>query len=254
MDPGLQGPSTTVRSIERAFVILRSLSLGPAGLAEISAGTGLAKSTCLRILTTLEKVTAVNRSSSGVYSLGAGIAELAQFGDTTATLIMALRPHLAWLAGQTGEAAGFGIRVEDRVQQLVQETVEHAVQVRDYTGHSVPLHVAAAGLAILAHLPGDEQELYLSGKLERFTDRTVVDPAAIRERLEGVRRTGHVWTVDEFADGLSTVAAPVFARDGSVMGALSVHGPTYRFPTGSGVGVERLVEALASQVLAHRSA
>jgi DNA-binding IclR family transcriptional regulator len=251
--PGLQDP-TTVRSIERAFDVLRLLSLGPSGLAEIASGTDLAKSTCLRILATLEKVGAVSRSERGVYSLGAGIAELAQFGDTTATLIMVLRPHLVRLATQTGEAAGFGIRVEDRVQHLVQETVMHAVQVRDYTGHSVPLHVAAAGVAILAHLPTVEQERYLAGPLERYTDRTVVDPAAIRDRLAEVRRSGRVWTVDEFAEGLSTVASPVFATDGSVLGAISVHGPTYRFPGESGASVERMVRDAASQVLTHRTA
>ncbi len=251
--PGL-GPGKTVRSIERAFEILGLLSMGPSGLAEIASGTGLAKSTCLRILTTLENVEAVNRSDRGVYSLGSGIAELAQFGDTTATLIMVLRPHLTRLAAQTGEAAGFGVRVEDRVQHLVQETVEQAVQVRDYTGHSVPLHVAAAGLAILAHLPRTEQERYLSGPLERYTDLTVVDPDAIADRLAEIRRFGHVWTIDEFAEGLSTVASPVFATDGSVMGAISVHGPSYRFPGEAAASIERVVREVASAILAHRSA
>ena len=39
-----------------------------------------------------------------------------------------------------------------------------------------------------------------------------------------------MWAIGEFADGLSSVAAPVIGRDGSVSGAISVHGPSYRFP------------------------
>lgn len=92
------------------------------------------------------------------------------------------------------------------------------------------------------------------GPLERYTDRTVADPKAIRERLAEVRHSGYVWTVGEFAEGLSTVASPVFAIDGSVMGAISVHGPSYRFPAEAGAAIERLITQVASQVLAHRSA
>lgn len=246
--------ATTVRSIERAFDVLRLLALGPAGLTDVAAGAGLAKSTCLRILTTLEGLDAVRRDTRGNYLIGTGIAELARFGDSTAALIMALRPHLKDLAAETKEAAGFGIRIGDRAQHLVQEEAENAIQVRDYTGHSVPLHVAAAGLVILAHIPVAETEAYLSRELEQYTPKTVTDPEAIRERLSKIRADGYVWTIEEFAEGLSVVASPVFEADGSVYGAISVHGPTYRFPGAAASEIGSTVVEVARRISARRSA
>ena len=49
-------------------------------------------------------------------------------------------------------------------------------------------------------------------------------------RLAQVREVGYAWVHEEFAEGLSSVAAPVYGSDRVVVGAITVHGTTYRLP------------------------
>ena len=45
-----------------------------------------------------------------------------------------------------------------------------------------------------------------------------------------VRDAGHAWGREEFSDGITSLAAPVKDREGSVIAAIDVFGPSYRFP------------------------
>ena len=51
-----------------------------------------------------------------------------------------------------------------------------------------------------------------------------------RQRFDDVRRAGFAWVFEEMSDGLNSVAAPVFNPAGTVIAAVSAHGPSYRFP------------------------
>ena len=82
----------------------------------------------------------------------------------------------------------------------------------------------------MASWPAAELARYLSRPLERNTPQSVVDPEAIRRRLMGIREARCAWVHEEFAEGLSSVAAPIHGPRGVVVGAITVHGPAYRFP------------------------
>jgi DNA-binding IclR family transcriptional regulator len=54
---------------------------------------------------------------------------------------------------------------------------------------------------------------------------------------------------DEFAIGITSVAAPVADARGELVAAVHVHGPTYRFPVeGSEEAIARAVRAAAAQI------
>ena len=74
-------------------------------------------------------------------------------------------------------------------------------------GEVVPLHATAAGKLALAFAP-DRFPLEGAGA-ERFTERTVVDPEALRVEVERARKQGFAENHGEWVDGLSVVAAPV---------------------------------------------
>jgi DNA-binding IclR family transcriptional regulator len=134
------------------------------------------------------------------------------------------------------------------VRYVDQASVDHEVQVRDWTGTRAPLHAVSSGLVFLAHLPDADVDAYVGGGLEALTPHTVTDAAALLHRLTDVRRAGHSWVRDEFSDGISSVAAPVSVA-GSIVAAVHVHGPSYRFPPGgSDDHLGRLVTASAEAV------
>jgi DNA-binding IclR family transcriptional regulator len=119
----------------------------------------------------------------------------------------------------------------------------HPVAVRDWTGTRLPMHPVSSGRVFLAAMTPDALDRALAGPVERFTPRTVTDPARLRTLLRDVVRTGVAWTADEYAEGITSVAAPVADASGSVVAAMHIHGPSYRFP-GS-----RRRDALAASLL-----
>lgn len=233
----------SVQSVQRAFLILRALSLGPAGVSEIADTVALPKSTVSRLLGTLESLGAVERRDNATdYQLGEGLAELTASADSNGLLVASVRPSLDALSGRVGEATTLSVPDGYSMLFLVQVESPHPVQVRDYTGLTTPMHVVPAGLCVMAHWPLEDVQRYLARPLEAYTGRTTVDPVAILDRLAEVQQRGWSFVEEEFAEGISSIAAPVFHPDGHVAGAITAHGPSYRFP---GRQTELIAEAVS---------
>ena len=220
-----------VQSIKRSFALLRALALGPVGVTELAERVDLPKSTVARLLASLEEEQAVEQTEAGgEYRLGPGLIDIAGSAPPGRNLVAAARPHLLELAESIDEVAGLSIIDDRQVYYLDQTDSSSNIQVRDWTGEFAPLHAVPSGLVILAHQPDGLIEEYLAGSLVQCTSWTMTDPDELRERLEQVRSIGYAWVYEEFAEGINSVAAPVFESDGRVEAALHVHGPAYRFP------------------------
>jgi DNA-binding IclR family transcriptional regulator len=123
------------------------------------------------------------------------------------------------------------------------------VQLRDWTGTRVPLHAVSSGQVFLAQLAAPVLSRYLAEPLDKFTPRTLTDAPALLERLREIRRDGHAWVRDEFADGITSVAAGIADARGELVAAIHVHGPTYRFPApGMEEQIAAAVRAAAGRV------
>jgi DNA-binding IclR family transcriptional regulator len=140
------------------------------------------------------------------------------------------RPSLEALAGSAGEAAGLSIRDGDQVHYIDQVGSPNPVSVRDWTGSRIPLHAVSSGQVLLAFSPATFVQRYLGRPMERFTERTLVTADALIERMRAIRRDGYTWALEEFDEGISSVAAPVADASGEVVAAVHLHGPSYRFP------------------------
>lgn len=221
---------STVQSIDRAFAVLRSLAAGPAGVTEVAERVGLPKSTVSRLLSTLEALGAVEQlSAGGDYRVGGAMIELAAAARPGRSLVSLARPHLAELNRRTGEAAGVSIPDGVEMLYLDQLTPNRDLQVRDWTGHRILMHAVPSGQVVLAADAALVERLLDHG-LTQFTSHTLTTAAALARRLDIVRRDGYAWASEEFADGLSSVAAPILDQEGRVVAALHVYGPTSRFP------------------------
>ena len=221
---------STVQSIERAFALLKVLAGGPAGVTEMADRAGLPKSTVSRLLSTLEDIGVVEQvTAGGVYRMGGAMLDLAGAAAPGRSLISVARPHLAELNRLIGEAAGVSIPDGLEMFYLDQLTPVSELQVRDWTGHRIPMHAVPSGQVVLA---GDSALAgrITKGRLQQFTPTTIVDAAALQARLDVVRRDGYAWAVEEFASGLNSVAAAIRTTGGTVLAALHVYGPASRFP------------------------
>lgn len=220
-----------VESVVRALGIIEALAQSPAGLSETARRVNLPKSTVARLLSTLEEVEAVERDEGGrLFRLGPMVQRLSAAAGGPAQLAAFAFPYLEELTELTDEAAGVSIPDGYAVHYLAQTDGEHPVQVRDWSGELIPMHVVPSGLAIMAHWPEAQTERYLARDLAKLTPNTVIDGSTIRKRLAATREKGYIWVYEEFVEGINSVAAPVLGSGGRITAALHIHGPAYRFP------------------------
>lgn len=222
---------STVQSVRRAFSVLQSLSLGPAGVSEIANRTELPKSTVARLLATLTEIGAVEQNEAqGTYGLGKMIADLSPNSRLGQNLVPIVRPYLLELVEEIGEAAGLGVLEGNGVFYYDQVGSNQEVQVRNWTGESVDAHVTSSGIVLLANADETTLAKFFSQPLQSWTSRSIVDPEQVSRRLEEAKTSGFAWCHEEMSEELNSVAAPIFNASGVAVAALHAHGPAYRFP------------------------
>ena len=237
-----------VQSIERAFAVLGALADGPIGVTEVADRADLPKSTAARMLTSLAHEGVVEQIPGDTrYRLGPRLVTLAARIRPSRSLAMLARPSLEDLAEAVGEAAGLSVPDGNLVHYIEQVSSPNPVSVRDWTGSRIPLHAVSSGQVILAFSPSVVIQRYLGRPMERFTDRTLVTAEALLERMRAIRRDGYTWALEEFDEGISSLAAPVTDGSGEVVAAVHLHGPAYRFPAPGSEGslAEQLVASAA---------
>ena len=94
------------------------------------------------------------------------------------------------------------------------------------------LNCTASGKAMLSHMPEEFIDEYLASPQTAKTEYTIVDPEKMRDELTKIRLRGYAIDDEEYAIGLRCVAVPILDNDGSVLGAMSVSGPSARFTEG----------------------
>ena len=157
------------------------------------------------------------------------------------------RAHLEMLVADVGESAGISIAAGDRsVLYLDQVDGDQDVTLRDWTGEQLPLHVVSSGMVLLADAirrRGARVRTRWTGPVHRAHRRTRVPSSGAGSARRGP--TVHAWTVEEYSVGITSVAAPIRDGDGTVVGALHVHGPSYRLRPDDRAVARLLVAAAA---------
>jgi DNA-binding IclR family transcriptional regulator len=213
--------SSGVGVLDKTVSVLNALESGPASLAQLVAGTGLARPTAHRIAVALERHRLVSRDSRGRFILGPRIAELAAAAGEDRLLAVA-QPILNQLRDVTGESAQLYRRQSDT--RVCVAAAERSTGLRDTVpvGSALPMSAGSAAQILLAW---DEPERARRGlATAKFTAAT----------LAQVRRRGWAASVAEREAGVASVSAPVRGAGGRVIAAVSVSGPIERLTRSPG--------------------
>jgi DNA-binding IclR family transcriptional regulator len=218
------------------------------GVTELARRLDLSKAVVHRILQSLLDTGLVRYDESGRrYALGPAAVSLGRTAGRRTEIAEAAAPLLAHLSQLTGETTTLAARVgHGRVYVDQVESSQH-IRIAIRIGEHQALTNGASGLSILAFLPEADVDLALSVPVPQFTVRTVVDPAAIRERLAEIRERGWASTSSERVPHSSSIAAPVLDAAGDPVGSLSVAYLDARFPDEDVPEVARLVTDAAQR-------
>lgn len=197
------------------------------GLNELARRSGVAKASVHRLTTelvgwgVLEKV-------GGRYRLGARLYELGQLVPRNRILRDAALPFMEDLFLTTRESVYLGVRGDLELFQVERFLGPRGVSSARVPNRS-PLHSSASGKALLAFSEPDVLARVLERGLAPRTKFTITDPERLRAVVHAVREAGYASECEEQTRGYGAVAAPVFAREGTLVGALSVVAPADRF-------------------------
>lgn len=221
--------SGEIQSLDRSFDIIEYLDTETsAGITEIASAVKLAKSTVHDHLTTLRNRGYVVRTEKG-YQLGMEFLHLGESARQRLDAYPMAGKKVEKLAEQTDERSQFIIEENGYGIYVYRETGRNAVQTDSAIGGHIPLHATAAGKALLSQYADDHvREVLASTGLPPITKHTITDEAELLEELERTRERGYAVNKSENTNGLRAVGAPVRFPDGSLIGAISISGPTHR--------------------------
>lgn len=243
---------TGTQAVDRAATLLVGIidAERPLRFRELMTSASLPKSTTSRLLGALERQGLVQRHHDGGFRPGPVLARYLQRGGT-ADLVAVAQPHLERLGARTGETVNLAVPGQGCAKAVAQVDGRYLIGGTNWVGASLPLHCSALGKIFLAFgvakLP--------SGPLEARTERTITSPEALTRDLGGAAGSGWAVSRNELERGLVAVAAPVRARDGVVVAAVSVTGPAVRLTPERSTALGSIVKEEAralSAALGHR--
>lgn len=209
--------SYQVPALSKAITVLETLRAhGELTITEVVELTGINKSTAYYLMQTLlthrliEQVDRRYRLGLGLLHLAAGVAHQLSPVEIIKSTLAGLQPKFD---------ATFVIyrRVDvDHVALIDEVKRDHGIHITVPVGSIFPIQGGSFGRCFLAHDSRPEVDRVLKRGLTRYTEQSVTDPKLFRAEIALTRKRG--WAVDRegFANGVTTVAAPVLESTGVI--------------------------------------
>lgn len=223
---------TTHLSLQRAIAILRVFTEAEPELTvtEISRRLDIHKSTVSRILATLlDQGMVWHNPSTGRYSLGMTLVELAGIALGQIDVRAAALPHLESLEERVGETVSVKIQRGGEAVTVAYVATHKPVRHVVWIGRRTPLRTTASGKVFLASLHATGREWVSLAGADIFGPELDGWQESIAAELTRITEQGFASEVDEYEEGTSAIAAPILDATGIAVGAVSVGGPSFRF-------------------------
>lgn len=221
-------PYPGTQAVLRAVTLLQAFGPEPNLLTpqELSRRTGLNRSTVYRLLSALEQVGMVMSDGAGRYRLGPELVALGNLALRQIDLREVTLPHLRRLAQQSGETVDLEVLRGGMVLIIEEIAGDHLLTTSGNIGRTYPAQSASTGKILLANLPPEQLEVWLSGPF----GNAIADMAAFRAELSRIREQGYATSYEELEVHLHAIGAVIYDHTGQAAAAISISGPAARLP------------------------
>jgi DNA-binding IclR family transcriptional regulator len=221
-----------IQSLVRASALLQEIAKhrDGIGVAQLSRDLGLHTSTAFNLVKTLTALGYVRQDeTTKLYRVGSLIFNLAMTASDEVEMAKFAEPFIDQLAMRTGETSHLAMRSGEEVVVVARAYGNTAFHFAERTGTTRPPHATAIGKALLAAMPPENLDMYLSKlELRALTPRTITDRKKLVEEIEKIRRTQIAYDDGEFHPELRCVAVHVHNFTGRVIGALGMSTAIWR--------------------------
>lgn len=219
-------------ALARGLALLERLAAqgGALTLNDFSTGTGLPKSTLVRLLAVLEEMGYVVRADERpAYRLGHKTLTLSTAYLTGLDLSQVAGGHLGKVAEATGQTANLGVLDGREVLHVCVREPDRPIRFHTMPGTRDAAHCTGLGKMLLARLDASELPAHLPPEpFPARTEHTFTTVRALAEELRATAEREHALDDNEGSVGLRCVAVPVEV-DGGCVAAVSVSGPSAEF-------------------------
>ncbi len=221
-----------VKSLEKGLQLLLLLSGQASALSldKITQASGLNKTTCFRLLKTMQDFGFVEQEpDSKMYRLGPKNISLGAAAMQGISLRRLALPYMQKLKDSTQETVNLSILDGTEVVFIERLEASHILSTHHRIGDRLPAYCTCMGKAIMAHLPQDKLLSILERtKFEAKTPNTVKSKRVLLEELARIREEGLAYNREELEKGLCAVAAPIMGYAGEAVAGLNVSFPLTR--------------------------
>ncbi|MFJ9552228.1 IclR family transcriptional regulator [Nocardiopsis sp. NPDC101807] len=217
----------SVRSVARALDLLDLFDETHQAhtVRELTERTGLAKTTVLRLVGTLEQRGLLWTRPDGRIGVGPGLLRWARLAHAVWRVPEAVRSVMRELVADTAETVNLYVRADAVRVCVAQEEGPQRLRHVVNTGDEMVLWGGSASKVLLIGAP---ESLLL--RVSAASPHGPGHLSRLKEEVGRAARLGYAVSHGERETGASGVAAPVYGPDGTVpVAALAVGGPTARF-------------------------
>lgn len=175
-------------------------------------------STTHRMVADLLDLGMLERDEDGFLFIGIEVWKLGLLTPKVHSIQRIALPFMQDLYATTGLPVRLGIQDGDDTAIIEHLRPPGNPRSRPQIGERHPLHMTAAGLAILAFREAEAQEEYLAALARAEGDQI---PEEIRRELAQTRARGYA-SNRRISAPWTAIGAPLVARDGMIMGSLSI--------------------------------
>ncbi|CAM4237944.1 IclR family transcriptional regulator [Paenibacillus alkaliterrae] len=221
-----------VPAIDRANAVLTKIASNPSSLKlmELSAQTGINKSTMFSLLQTLEALEWVKRDQGDTYSLGAAFAFFGNAYFASFDLVKQFLSLAAEYVERIGETLQIARLERGEIIYLAKKEAPSPVRLLSEPGMRMPAYATAMGKMLLSALSdNDIADLYGNAPFQAYTANTLSTVEALTDHLKTVRASGFAVDSEEIVPGFVCVAAPIYDRAGNIIAATSFSMPAHHW-------------------------
>jgi DNA-binding IclR family transcriptional regulator len=205
------------------------VELGGARVSQIAEYLDISESTASNHLHTLRRGGFLT-TEGDIYQPSLKFAKLGEHAKTRDPAYRHAIEITNELDEQTNFETSFTVE-ENGVGRYLRPEVDATTDLDMYftVGERMYLHTTAAGKAILATYPEERVDFIIDQVgLPPQTDQTVTSRDELKRELDEVRERGYALNRGEDQEGVYAIGQVATKPSGTVLGAISIAGPTYR--------------------------
>jgi len=199
----------------------------PIGVTAIAKALGLPKAKIHRYLTTLRDLGYLTQDPGDErYRAGWGLYVLGHDIRHNFSMVRLARPAIEAACRRIEMTIVMSVSTGSEFVVIDFAAPPSPLEMGLRPGSRFPLNSGAQGKIALAFGESSVFDEFVARPLEKMTQSTVVDPAALAEEIESVRERGWADAPDQLFLGVNAVAVPVFGPAKSLVGAIAAVGMT----------------------------